>query len=595
MLGICKLVVAQECTAPARHEPLQVRSAQFHWQADGALQLEGQVELRRGEARLSGTALHHDGRLTRIREVRLTPCPVWSLSAQQLELDHERGWGRARHATLRLWQLPVLWVPRISFPLDDRRKSGFLYPRVDLTGQSGLELRLPYYFNLAPQRDLTLSLRAMSQRGLLSATEYRYLHDTGGGRLYAELLPVDARYEQRLRGRLVAAVHHHRGPLEFSVAADRVTDRRYFSDLGSQLSDSSTRYLQQRAELAYRQGRARGFLRLQEFQSLDAAEAPQGRAPELGVDVVVGQSLRYHLQGRLAHFTGVGSRLELQPSIQWPLHRPGGFLMPQLGVHYTAYSRGGGGMGVPMLQLDSGLFLERRLWQGRWLSLLEPRLHYRYVPYREQQGRPLYDTAALDDSARALFVPNRYAGPDRIADASRLAVAVRSSLYDAAGAEWGNLILGRVYLLRDSVLQGSASSAPWVQALALHRLGAFSLEQEMHLDAGEVSRLDAAVRYRSGAGVAARAGWRWRRGADRVRQGVYSVSGLAWRALRLQARLRHGVAPVRLLEADVGVEYRSCCFSLRFGAGRYRGALERYNTRVYAEFGLETGAILSTE
>lgn len=641
--GLVLGLVLCACAAGAREplcpesavggEPLEIRAGEARWQSRGPLELTGGVEVRYGDGavlragtlthrggrtfapgsvefhgrrfRLQGTDLEHTADVTRMRKALFTPCPQWSLAAGRLELDHAAGRGRAWNTALRILELPVLWLPYLNFPLDDRRKSGFLYPRVGVSDRSGVEFSLPYYWNLAPHRDLTLTLRSFSRRGVAPAVEYRYLHPTGGGRLYAEALPADARKDSRFRGRVMAGLRHRLASLEFSVEAERATDRAYFSDLSDRLEDSSARYLEQRAELRYRRGAAAAWLRLAEFQSLSGDAPPHGRVPEFGLELAAGRQLRSAFGGRLARFTGTGAdglRLDLHSRVSWEARAGWGFFVPRAGIRYTAYRLDAGasprGVALPVLELDAGLYLERPLRAGRLLHVLEPRLQYRQVPFRDQSDRPLYDTAELEYSARAPFLPDRHTGADRIGDTRRLALTVRTGLHGEGGVEWGHFTLGRVYFLRARRVQRDGGdppaerASPWLQALELNGPGKLGMSQELHFNPkGGISRLAVSAHYRPDTRLELEAGWRARRGADRPRQGVLRLRWDPHPAWGLQGRVRHTADPGRLLEAMAGVEYRSCCWSVRLGAGRHlsAGAGAGYNTQVYAEFGLRAG------
>ena len=643
ILGLlCASAAAEEsrCPAPAApgEEVLSIYADEAHWQAEGTMQLSGAVEVRYGDGatlqtdalsyrdgratapgavrlrgpriRLESVGLEYENGVVRTGSVYFTPClsprPEWSLGARRLELDRVRGWGRTWQTTLRVLDVPVLWLPYLDFPLDDRRKSGFLYPRIGNSGNSGLRFSLPYYWNLAPQRDLTLTLETSSRRGAIPAVEYRYLKPSGGGRVYTQLLPADADDHNRFRGLLAARLEHQLGSLALRLDATRATDREYFGDLGNRLADSSARYLEQRAELHYRWDKAAAWIRLDEFQSLSEHAAPHGRAPELGVEWAAGHHLRYAFSGRLARFIGTeadGLRFYAYPRLGWEARAPWGFFVPRAGVRYTAYrldtQPSPGGTALPVLELDAGLFLERPLRAGKWLHVLEPRLHYRYVPFREQADQPLYDTAVLDYSARALFMPDRYTGPDRIGDTSRLALAVRTGLHGTGGVEWGNLTVGRVYFLQHRRVRSGSTEppaervSPWLQALELGGSSVFSMSQELHFNPGQggVTRLAAAAHYRPGPHLELQAGWRARRGPDQPRQGTLEVRWDVRPAWGVRGRYRHAVDPGHLLEADVGIEYRSCCWNVRLGAGRYlsTGDPVGYNTNVYIEFGLQAG------
>ncbi|WP_369517242.1 putative LPS assembly protein LptD, partial [Escherichia coli] len=156
--------------------------------------------------------------------------PVWKLSAPQIEVDNDEGVGTARNAVLRIGKVPVLWAPYFKFPIDDRRKTGLLFPQLGMSGRNGFDYAQPIYFNLAPNYDDTLTPRYMSRRGLLLDNEFRYLYNGGRGEVLTSFMPND-RLRDRDRGRVMFTGYHNVDS-HWQARANLawVSDERYVED-----------------------------------------------------------------------------------------------------------------------------------------------------------------------------------------------------------------------------------------------------------------------------------------------------------------------------------------------------------------------------
>ncbi|MFA7388506.1 MAG: LPS assembly protein LptD, partial [Thiohalobacteraceae bacterium] len=397
---------------------------------------------------------------------------AWRLNARNVVLREDEGVGTARHAWLEIADVPVLYTPYMSFPIDDRRKSGLLVPSWGSSQNSGAEFALPYYWNIAPHRDATITPRLLAKRGLQMQGEFRYLNPTNSGALGLEYLPGDREFNDEDR-RLVRIDHSGRpfARLSTAVHAADVSDDRYFEDLGTDLEVSSTTHLERLAQATYFGTGWSLTGRVQDFQTVDrtipsAADA-YARLPQLlfhaaprtrpyGVELDLASELVQFDHDDLV----TGTRLDLQPKASLPLGGAAWFLTPAASVRYTQYkledqpanqpedpSRT-----TPIASLDSGLFFERNLgWFGNdLLQTLEPRAFYLYVPHRDQSDLPVFDTALRDFSFYQMFEDNRFTGADRMGDANQLTLAATTRLLDpGTGTQYASLSLGEIFYFRD--------------------------------------------------------------------------------------------------------------------------------------------------
>jgi LPS-assembly protein len=431
-----------------------------------------------------------------MRRSSYSTCPpnsrMWELRAQQIDVDTEEGIGTARNATLRIGKVPVLYLPWFRFPIDDKRRTGLLYPAISSSGRNGFDWRQPIYLNLAPNYDATLVPRFMSKRGLQLGGEFRYLTETGRGEFDAAFLPSDDLAQRERPDEIAEGVpvtnrrRDNRGFFRYvgnqnigpswqaRTNLTWISDTRYIDDANGTLNGASASFLQSDVGV-YGRGRTweAGFMadhwQLADYTLRDASlpfnRLPRGYArweKRLAGPFSVGTDAE---AVRFDHpeYTG-GTRLDLKPYVSLPLEGASWFVKPTLAWRYTAYDLEGDAAdrarsfalrngqdpnnpaviaalsptfrdsrisrSTPITTVDAGLFFERSISLGEnsYLNTLEPRLFYFNAPYRDQSGIPLFDTRPLTFSWGQLFRDNRYAGADRQADGNQLTLAVSSRL-----------------------------------------------------------------------------------------------------------------------------------------------------------------------
>ena len=453
--------------------------------------------------------------------------PDWVLSARSVQLDLETNTGVAEGAVLRFLGLPIIALPTLSFPLGDTRKSGWLPPSVGIDNRSGVEVSVPYYWNIAPNRDATLAPRIITRRGLGLDGEFRYLEPTLGGTLQVEALPDD-RVARRSRHAL-SWTHEGRLPAGLGYRAEllRVSDDDWWKDFPDGARSLTPRLLAQRLALerpftlgAGARVEGLAYARAQQWQVLQAAEAPIAspyqRSPQLGLTLrgaaagwqfgVEGEYNRFTLPDRDVSRDGRpdGERVHLLASLARPLREAGWWLVPRLSVNAASYSRDALQRDnataertrvIPSFSIDTGLELERDTEAfGRALrQTLEPRLLYVSTPYREQSHLPNFDAAAKDFNFVSIYSDNAFSGVDRVADAHQLTAGLTTRLVDrASGAEALRLGLVQRYLFRPQRVAPQADGSPDGEPLTQRLSDALLLGSTSVLPGWT---LDAAVQY----------------------------------------------------------------------------------------------------
>lgn len=555
----------------------------------------------RGDARL----LRLDGSYRQhLEKASYTTCPPgnedWLLSAGTVDLDHQAGTGVAHNALLTFKGVPILYTPYISFPLTRTRKSGLLFPRFGTTAETGLDLSVPWYWNIAPDRDATFTPRMMSERGTQLATEFRFLNRHSSGQVRVEYLPTDKKYNDQNRSLFDLQYHGNPAPrLQTRITATDVSDRDYFDNLGNDLVLSSQTSLERTAAATWHGRDWVLDMLVQDFQNLDATLAsnarPYRQLPQIRLDYTPPRGvlgLRASTEAELNYFTHpdnsvvTGTRFDITPRLSLPLRHAGWYVEPAVGVRYTAYSLQNVAPGMnaspsrttPVTSVDSGIFFERN---GRWknhdyVQTLEPRLYYLYVPARNQADLPVFDTGNYDFNYWTLFRDNRFNGPDRMGDANQLAVAMTTRfLKPGSGEQMLSASLGSLLYFQDRTVTLPGSTADLTTSsdvigelnLALTRYWNAHGELLWNPQSSIVERSNYRLQYLRGPRQQINLGYRFRDGTqDQTDFSFLWPMSRKWHAV---GRWYYDLDHSSTIEALAGLGYESCCWGVQLLGRNY--------------------------
>jgi LPS-assembly protein len=572
-------------------------------QNEGADFTAAQFELHQPAARGSADVMHltPDGKI-RLEHVRFTTCPkedpVWQLRANSIILDTHARVGTARGTIVDFKGVPVVYLPWLSFPLSNDRKSGFLFPTIGHSSTSGLQLAVPYYWNVAPNVDATLEPMEYQKRGLDLGGELRYLTSAQHGDFAFDFLPDDrlAGGENRARVKL-QHVAELPDDFQLTVNAENVSDPHYFEDFSQGSAGTSTAFLERTARVSYRDEHWRLSGELQEFQTIDESLAPIDR-PYAHVPRIVAdgnfawgaaEQLNYGFDSELVDFTravGVkGWRFDLLPAASLNFSAPGYFVRPGIAWRFTQYELADTAPGqdrspsrnLPTASFDTGLLFEREAGStGSRLLTLEPRILYVYTPYRPQDQLPLFDTALPDLNLVELFRTNRYVGADRVGDADQVSVGATSRLLDAKdGTQFLAATLGQIYyvktprvLLPDELLETSGSSDMVAQlALTAYKHWSANLDVEWNPRTFAGERTEVNVQYHPSPEQVLNLTYRLQR--DRLKQIESSGTWPIGRQWKLYGRIVYSLLDEKALDRFAGFEYGACCWKVRLVGRRY--------------------------
>jgi LPS-assembly protein len=431
----------------------------------------------------------------RIKNGRFTSCKPgddgWYVRADELDLDFTRQVGTAHGGSVYFEGAHVLYAPTITFSLNNERKSGFLPPQTTISGKSGLELGIPYYFNLAPNYDATLTPRYLQKRGTQVVEQARYMGTYYTAQLDAEQLPNDRTVDESRSLISFLGSYNRQGTVVGGLNLNKVSDDNYFRDLSTRINLTSQTNLPREGFVTYNgtwwgAGSYSTTARIQTFQVLQDPEAPitapYGRTPQITLTTLRQDVAGFDFRSAeefvdFSHPSLVTSkRTTAYPSLSFPVIAPQYFITPKVGYNATYYSldqntspatttrpspappNGGEPVphtisrALPIYSLDGGLVFEKdtQAFGQAVTQTLEPRLFYVYIPFRDQNQIPLFDTAIADFNYAQIFSENLFSGGDRINDANQLTAAVTSRLLlPSSGQEVMRGTFGQRYYFKD--------------------------------------------------------------------------------------------------------------------------------------------------
>jgi LPS-assembly protein len=585
--------------------------------SDGTMHEASFLDYAQG-IRVTADKLKRDGEnVVELEHAHYTTCPPdredWYLNARRVRLDRESGRGVSQHTVLRVGKVPVFYSPYLDFPIDDRRKSGFLWPTI-ASSSAGLDVSTPYYLNLAPNYDATVVPRFITDRGTMLEVEGRYLNERSSWVVTGAQLPNDRRENDD--DRWLAAVKES-GTLNsyFSTAIDftKVSDDDYFRDLGlASLKLRRTTSLTQEADLFYRNSDWYGQVQVQQFQTIDRFVADSYRKlPQVtfGRDAsfenfkldysVLTEATRFdHRESIDNGGTFVtGDRYYAEPGLVFPMRWPAGYIQPEVRLRAVSYQLdqpvpGGSGDNAPSATqvqgiVDTGLYFDRDTEFGgtAYHQTLEPRMYYLYSPYKGQGDQPNFDSSPLTFNYQQLFQPRRFTGHDRLEDFDQLSVGMTTRfIEDASGRESFSASLGQIFYFSDRQITTTATGTAGAQTVQTDPNSAIagqmtwepsdSIWSSANLlwdtDESRVDQGNAYIHYDAAHGALYNLGYRYSAEdplrstlADGLNQIDASAILPVTERWRLFTRFNYELDDHSPIETMAGVEYGDCCWTVR--------------------------------
>ncbi|MFP3586910.1 LPS-assembly protein LptD [Paraburkholderia sp. SIMBA_055] len=539
--------------------------------------------------------------------------PAWYIKGSEFDFDTGADEGVAYNSVLFFQGVPVFASPWLSFPLSGERRSGILPPTFSLSSTNGFELSVPYYFNIAPNRDLTVTPRIISKRGVQLQSTFRYLSPTYSGSITGEYLPNDRLTKTNRYALYIQHNQNFGNGFGGYIYYNKVSDNTYPEDLSSssnQFMNGTQLLYQQEAGLTYNNGPWSVLAREQHWQTLTPSVAPYGREPQLNV-----RYAKYNVGGfdfgAEADYTNFrittadmtqGQRVMFNPYISYSVVGPGYFVTPKVQWHFASYNLNNISNDVPAgtpknftesiptLTFDTGLIFDRsvRLFGEDYIQTLEPRLYYVYTPYRNQQSAPLFDTAESDFGLAEIFTPNTFVGNDRIADANRLTAALTTRFINpATGDERARFVIAQQYYFRDQRVtltptqtSTQATHSDLIVGASLKLGAGFASETafQYNADNNQLVKTSVGFGFSPATGKVLNVAYRYTRAnttLDNEPINQVLVSGqwpLAHRVFGV-GRFNYDLGGHRIVDGLVGLQYDADCWTLGAGLQRYANGL----------------------
>ncbi len=422
----------------------------------------------------------------------ITSCPEgdnsWRLVASGIDVDQDEETATLTHPRFEVLNVPIFYFPYLTMPIGDARKTGFLFPSLSYGSSDGFEVEIPYYWNIAPQYDMTLTTLYMQQRGTKFDSDFRYLTDGwGGGEIKGEYLSSDRKYQDKSRWGYQLA---HRGIInkQWTVDVDysEVSDIDYFLDLDSDIGNREDGQLMQEGEVKYRSNFWDASLTVRDFQVLLQEEnQPYRLMPQLAVNYytpIWGNYLNFDVKSQLSRFSTDDSskpdatRFHIEPGFTVPLSSSWSTWTTEARVLATYYSQDLSGLTdanlesqldkqvsrvIPEFRSNAQIYLERDTsWIEGYTQTLEPQIQYLYVPKEDQTNIYNYDTTLLQTDYYGLFRSRKYSGIDKIASANQLSYGASTRFFDDDYKERLNVSFGQIYYFDKKTKLSNTPTAP---------------------------------------------------------------------------------------------------------------------------------------
>jgi LPS-assembly protein len=563
----------------------------------------------------------------RLKSARYTTCEPgvddWYIKASEIELDDYTQSGTAKNASVEFKGLPLLYTPYLSFSFNNERKSGLLAPTVGSTSRSGFETLIPYYINISPNMDATVATRYLSKRGVQLQGEFRYLDENYSGLNNLEYLNDDKLSGSRRYYANFSHNHNFENGWSAGYNFEKVSDDQYLSDMSTRITSTSRVNLPQEGRIDYVSDVWRFNGLVQKYQTLDEINFPYQRLPQLTlaankewnyVSTDLYTQWAYFDRSDKAPVSATGSRFVAYPSISLPLTQSYGFVTPKIGVHTTQYSLNDNNFNIngnnisnnsatrtlPIFSLDSGLYFERdvNIVKSRYTQTIEPRMFYVYIPNKNQDLLPVFDSSLADLNMTTLFNENQFTGDDRINNANQVSLALTTRMVDKdTGIDRFSATIGQRYYFSDQEVTlpgGSRSendSTDIIAGMTARLSNQWNLDAfwQYNTDDTGMVRTNILARYNPEPGKLLNVGYRYTQqfleqinlsGQWPLSQGWYGVG-----------RMNYSLRDSNLIESIAGLEYDAGCWQIRSVIQRVQTATADANYGLF--FQLELGGLAS--
>ncbi len=563
----------------------------------------------------------------RLKKAAYTTCVEgqddFFIKASELELDRATGIGTAKNARFVFKGVPFFYLPRVSFPISDKRKTGFLFPVIGSDSESGFFFGTPWYWNIAPNADATITPKIFTDRGVQLGIEARHLSKNSETAINAEVLPSDSEFvdengETDQTRHFIAIDHEQNFTEKLSLTLDinDVSDTEYFRDFRTNINAFSSTFTPSEARLEYLEENWDLRLRTVTYQVIDDSVTadPFDILPELSFnnryDDIAGSGFNFRTNASATNFKRDGeesnSRVLIKPSIERPFENVWGFVKPKLEIDFASFSQEDvDSRTAPILSIDSGVFLERRtsFQGGKALQTLEPRLFYVNANSDANEGGGIanFDTTALDfNNFNDLFSTTGFTGGDNVADGQRLTFALATRFFDSEGDQRLKAQIGQVLFIdelestNDEGVTTTRDKSDVLLDLDFQvtdslRLNSFFGYGDIDGTGDEIRNANFNIDYQPSPHNFIKFSYRLNKDLNSDNTIVDSsqfVAEASWKVTpqwRVFGAQRYDIEDSESIQTQFGAEYDACCWSLALTADRLRKSEDEFRNAIFAQ------------
>lgn len=536
-----------------------------------------------------------------LEDVSFTTCPEggedWKIQASEISIEKGMPFGEAYNTRFYVGGVPIFYLPYFAFPITTERQTGFLFPEFGSSSNTGLEWEQPFYWNIAPNMDATLSTRLMTNRGLQLKTEFRYLFSNHTGELQLEYLPSDnGRTDDKKR---YFYRYTHRGQVNenWSIAADinDISDNNYIIDLGSDYYNQADTHLYRQAGVNYISDSLDFSMFVRDFTTIGVSSSNYRALPEAKLNYTskVSEFINLGIKSELAYFENDSLlspnalRFHFEPSISLPYQRAWGELLAQASVLHTYYKQDLKGQDLALdeeltrtlgqARLYGSLIFEKpqNLLGNAYTLTVEPKAQYLFTSFEEQSNIGLYDSTPLLTNFNNLFRGQEFTGLDRINDNNQFTVGATSRLIDTNNNEILVASVGQILYIQDSRLidgrrEGNRSSIAAELDWQVNQNWFLHSDIQVGNQSNRVERSSLSTEYRLDENKLIQINHRYIRelSNERIDQVGLSASWPLAKNWHWVGRYYRDIQRSRTIESFMGIEYESCCWALRLTVRR---------------------------
>lgn len=513
----------------------------------------------------------------------------WELRAESMQLNKDEG--VAKNLSLRFKDWPILYLPYLTFPLSDSRKSGILTPSFGSSTKRGIELSLPYYWNISPNMDLITTPKYMDKRGFQLSNQFRFMTNKQKGETRLDFLFNDKQLNKDRTYISHEQIINLRPDWRVSLKGEYTSGNNYFEDLTQSLSTTSRTHLVRSINLDHYSDNWFLNFGMDNHQILDDSllykERPHRRLPYLnfsGFWTLKNTGINYGLNSQLAYFNKNGAlsggRLHMMPNVSKTFNLNGIQIKPALEIDLTKYNLEkdfnektpnlSAKRAVPIYSLDLNALLKKSWSEGTYTQTIEPRIMGVYIPFRNQNDFPVFDTIQPDINHIQLFRKNRYVGQDRIGDTSKLSYGMTTKLFKTDSLKpIISLTLGQTHYYKErkvtlpNELEKNNSSSAYLAMMQwnINREWSLRLGHMWDSGIGKSMKTETRFQYKSDDAKIFNFSYRYRR--NMLRQFDTSFSVPIRDSWNIVGRYNYSIIDKKVLEQFIGVEYETCCWGIR--------------------------------